>query len=99
MITRSAAHAQTHYPQFRLKEEADSILVRYVSGLDEAKDVPGNVVQLENGRRKTLRFPFVGDNALDDGESYTLQVYVRDLAKNVYFTRIALSKPTVESGL
>ena len=75
--------AQTHYPQFRLKEEADSILVRYVSGLDEAKDVPGNIVQLKTVG-ETIRFPFVGDNALDDGESYTLQVYVRDLAKNVY---------------
>ena len=75
--------AQTHYPQFRLKEEADSILVRYVSGLDEVKEVSGNVVQLGTVD-ETLRFPFVGDNALDDSEEYTLQVYVRDLAKNVY---------------
>ena len=58
-------------------------MVRYVSGLDEAKDVPGNVAQLGDVG-VTLSFPFVGDDALDEGESYTLQVYVRDLAKNVY---------------
>ena len=85
--------AQTHYPQFRLKEEADSILVRYVSGLDEAKDVPGNIVQLKTvGETQDIRFPFVLTMTRSMMVSHILCKSMLETLQRM--CTLALSKPT-----
>ena len=84
---RIGGDAQTHFPRFRMAEEADSILVRYVSGLDDVKNAVGTVAQLGE-TTEDISFLFTGNNALDDGESYSLQVYVRDLAMNVKVSEV-----------
>ena len=71
----------TQHPVFRLNEAVDSINVRYegggtilsVVGSDADNNTVGN----------NIRIKFLGDNALQDGEIYDLQVYVRDLAGHV----------------
>ena len=71
----------TQNPVFRLNEAVDSILVRYEGG--------GNILEVagtdaQNATvNKNIRVSFMGDQALQDGEIYDLQVYVRDLAGHV----------------
>ena len=71
---------QTQHPVFSINEEADSILVRFEG--DRRLSVAGTVAQLSL-LNKNIRVSFIDDDALVDGESYDLQVYVRDLALNV----------------
>ena len=71
---------QTQNPVFSINEEADSILVRFEG--DRRLSVAGTVAQLSLVN-ENIRISFIDDDALVDGESYDLQVYVRDLAKNV----------------
>ena len=72
---------QTQHPVFSIDEATDSIMVRYEGGggilsvvgtdADEAK-VNANI-----------QVKFLGDNALTQGESYSLQIYARDITGNV----------------
>ncbi len=71
---------QTQHPIFSITEKADSILVRFEG--DRRLSVAGTVAQLSQVN-ENIRISFLGDDALVDGESYDLQVYVRDLAHNV----------------
>ena len=71
---------QTQNPVFSINEEVDSILVRFEGS--SRRSVAGTVDQLSMVD-KNIRISFTGEDALADGESYDLQVYVRDLAKNV----------------
>ncbi len=71
---------QTQHPVFQINEKADSILVRFEG--DRRLSVAGTAAQLSMVN-ENIRVSFIGDNALVDGETYDLQVYVRDLAKNV----------------
>ena len=71
---------QTQNPIFSINEEADSILVRFEGSTP--RSVAGTPDQLSMVN-ENIRISFIGDDALADGESYDLQVYVRDLANNV----------------
>ena len=68
----------TQHPVFRLNEAVDSILARYEGGGD-ILEVAGTDAQ-NSTVNNNIRIRFMGDNALQDGEVYDLQVYVRDLA-------------------
>ncbi len=71
----------TQHPVFRLNEAVDSILARYEGG--------GNILEVAGTDAQNkivdnnIRVRFMGDNELQDGEIYDLQVYVRDLAGHV----------------
>ena len=71
----------TQHPVFRLNEAVDSILVRYEGGGD-LLEVAGTDAQ-ESVVGNNIRVKFLGDNGLQDGEIYDLEVYVRDLASHV----------------
>lgn len=71
----------TQHPVFRLNEAVDSILVRY-EGDGGILDVAGTDAQ-ESVVGQNIRVKFLGDQALQDGEIYDLEVYVRDLAGHV----------------
>ena len=68
---RIGGDEQTHFPQFRMNEKADSILVRYVSGLDEVKNVVGNVAQLEE-TTQDIKFRFTGEDGASRWRSYSI---------------------------
>ena len=72
---------QTQNPVFRMKEEADSILVRYEGGggILEVAGTPGQLTTVN----ANVKFKFLGNQGLNDGDIYDLQVYVRDLAGHV----------------
>ena len=79
----------TQHPVFRVNETVDSILVRYEGG-DGVLDVGiGGADATSNAVNKNIRVKFLGDNALQEGETYNLQVYVRDLAGHVDVSKSA----------
>ena len=71
----------TQHPVFRLNEAVDSINVRYEGG-GTILDVVGSDAN-NSTVNNNIRIKFLGDNALQQGEIYDLQVYVRDLAGHV----------------
>lgn len=76
----------TQHPVFRLNEAVDSILVRYEGG-GGSLDVVGTDAQNATVNNN-IRVSFMGDDALQDGEIYDLQVYVRDLAGHVTLSAV-----------
>ena len=68
---------QTQNPVFRITEAVDSMLVRYEG--DDILDVAGTAAQ-RSTVDQNIRIPFLGDNALQEGQVYSLEVYVKDLA-------------------
>ncbi len=76
----------TQHPVFRLNEAVDSILVRYEGG-GGSLDVVGTDAQNATVNNN-IRVRFMGDDALQDGEIYDLQVYVRDLAGHVTLSAV-----------
>ena len=73
----------TQNPVFRVDELVDSILVRYEGG-DGVLDVGlGGTAATSKAKNQSIRIKFLGDQALHEGETYDLQVYVRDLAGHV----------------
>ncbi len=73
----------TQHPVFRVDEKVDSILVRYEGG-DGVLDVGiGGANATSKAPKQNIRVKFLGDQALQEGETYNLQVYVRDLAGHV----------------
>ncbi len=72
---------QTQHPVFSINEATDSILVRYEGG-GTILSVAGTAAD-EAKVNKNIQVKFLGDNALVQGESYSLQVYARDITGNV----------------
>lgn len=72
---------QTQHPVFSINEATDSILVSYEGG-GAVLSVAGTVAD-EAKVNKNIRVKFLGNNALQQGETYNLQVYARDLAGQV----------------
>ena len=68
---------QTQNPVFRITEAVDSMLVRYEG--DDILDIAGSAAQ-RSTVDQNIRFSFLGDNALQEGQVYSLEVYVKDLA-------------------
>ena len=71
---------RTQDPLFKVNEATDSILVRYVSS-ERTLDVA--VAGGSSKVNENISVQFLGDQALVDGETYDLQIYVRDLAGQV----------------
>ena len=72
---------QTQHPVFSIDEATDSILVRYEGG-GAVLSVAGTAAD-EGKVDKNIQVKFLGDNALTQSESYSLQVYARDITGNV----------------
>ena len=71
----------TEHPRFSVNEAVDSILVRYQSSFRGLSKV-GTDAQLSMAQ-DGVKIEFVDKDSLRNGETYELQVYVRDLASNV----------------
>ena len=82
----------TQNPVFRINEAADSISVRYSGGGSYLEVTRGGSHADLSKVNENIKIAFTGDNALEEGETYDLQVYVRDHAHNVGVS-------TLEEGL
>jgi hypothetical protein len=86
LVPDKKINEQTRHPLFRISEVADSISVRYVQvGVTPAHEVTQSV--------STAKLGVVGEDisvtvndSLRQGEKYTLQVFIKDLASNVNIT-------------
>ncbi len=88
----------TQNPRFRVNELVDSILVRY-DGPDGILEVGlGGTDATSNLKNENITIKFLGEDALREGETYDLQVYVRDLAGHVDLSNLQEGL-TYESGL
>ena len=72
---------QTQNPVFSINEVTDSILVRYEGG-GAVLSVAGTADD-EGKVDKNIQVKFVEPNDLAQGESYSLQIYARDITGNV----------------
>ena len=72
---------QTQNPVFSINEVTDSILVRYEGG-GAVLSVAGTADD-EGKVDKNIQVKFVSPNDLAQGESYSLQIYARDITGNV----------------
>ena len=80
-IAQIGGSGMTQHPVFRINEQADSITVRYQSA-ERVLTKVGTDPQLSMVN-DNINVRFTGDDALQQNETYSLQVYVRDLAHNV----------------
>ena len=73
---------RTQDPVFSLNEKVDSLVVRYDGDRQLTVRKGGSAADALNAN-ENIRIQFVDDDKLIDGETYDLQVYARDLARNV----------------
>ena len=73
---------RTQDPVFSLNEKVDSLVVRYDGDRQLTIRKGGSAADAFEAN-ENIRIQFVDDNKLIDGETYDLQVYARDLARNI----------------